>query len=71
MLKSQADLVAGSRGSILWFDDIFQSSIMKQPCSSTNSLPIDFDFHRKAGKHERKVIVINEGAGDAIALLGN
>ncbi|XP_023541196.1 D-cysteine desulfhydrase 2, mitochondrial isoform X2 [Cucurbita pepo subsp. pepo] len=70
MLKTQAELVAGSSGSILWFDDVFQSSIMKQPCSTTNSVPVDYDFHIRARKHERKVIVINEGAGDSIALLG-
>lgn len=71
MLKSQADLVAGSSGSILWFDDIFPSSPRKQPCSTTNSGHIDYDVHRMARKHGRRVIVINEGAGDAIALLGN
>lgn len=71
MLKSQADLVAGSSGSVLWFDDIFPSSITKQSCSTTNSVQIDYNFRRRAGKHGRKVIVINEGAGDAIALLGN
>ncbi|XP_022966679.1 D-cysteine desulfhydrase 2, mitochondrial isoform X2 [Cucurbita maxima] len=70
MLETRAELVAGSSGSILWFDDIFQSSIMKQPCSTTNSVQVDYDFHIRARKHERKVIIINEGAGDSIALLG-
>ncbi|XP_031741182.1 D-cysteine desulfhydrase 2, mitochondrial isoform X2 [Cucumis sativus] len=53
VLKSQADLVAGNSGSVLWFDDILSTSLGKQPRS-----------------HGRRVIVINEGAGDAIALLG-
>lgn len=70
MLKSQADLVAGSSDGIIWFDDIFPSSLKKQACS-TNSVQIDYDFSRRARKHGRKVIVINEGAGDAVALLGN
>ncbi|XP_038893329.1 D-cysteine desulfhydrase 2, mitochondrial isoform X2 [Benincasa hispida] len=70
MLKSQADLVAGSSGSIVWFNDIFPTSLGKQPCSSTNSVHFDYDFHRMARKHGRRVIVINEGAGDAGALLG-
>ncbi|XP_022151787.1 D-cysteine desulfhydrase 2, mitochondrial isoform X2 [Momordica charantia] len=69
MLKSQADLVAGSSDGIIWFDDIFPSSLKKQACS-TNSVQIDYDFNRRARKHGRKVIVINEGAGDAVALLG-
>lgn len=54
VLKSQADLVAGNSGSVLWFDDILSTSLGKQPRS-----------------YGRRVIVINEGAGDAIALLGN
>ncbi|XP_050947187.1 D-cysteine desulfhydrase 2, mitochondrial isoform X5 [Cucumis melo] len=53
VLKSQADLVAGNSGSVLWFDDILSTSLGKQPRS-----------------YGRRVIVINEGAGDAIALLG-
>ncbi|CAN0896314.1 D-cysteine desulfhydrase 2, mitochondrial [Linum grandiflorum] len=51
MLKSHADMVAGSSGHVLWCSDISEDS---------------FESEQSGGK----VVIINEGAGDGVALLG-
>ncbi|WCJ38607.1 Pyridoxal-5'-phosphate-dependent enzyme family protein [Euphorbia peplus] len=60
MLKSHANIVAGNTGLILWCDDILGAdgaySNMKQTDGVEN--------------YQKKVLIVNEGAGDTVALLG-
>lgn len=68
MLKNYAESVAGNSGSVLWFSDIIQAS-------STNELStsnfMQTDASRSEGNHLQKILIVNEGAGDSVALLGN
>ncbi|XP_042500609.1 D-cysteine desulfhydrase 2, mitochondrial-like isoform X2 [Macadamia integrifolia] len=73
MLERHADFVAGG-GSVIQLTDILNTSF-----ASWNSEEVAFaqvEALRStvtscgAGKYPRKVIIINEGAGDAIGLLG-
>lgn len=58
MLRSHAAMVAGEDGSVLWAKDIVEGlEAMDHFSSLTTS--------------RRKVLILNEGAGDALALLGN
>lgn len=66
MLKSHADYLAGSNGNVLWFDDILEASL-SQNDDALNLLRKD--AHRSG--HPRKIVIVNEGAGDVVALLGN
>ncbi|KAK9276038.1 hypothetical protein L1049_005569 [Liquidambar formosana] len=68
MLMRHADLVAGSSGSIVWFSDILEASFTNQEYGKLNFKSMD--AHRSAGKVPRKVVIVNEGAGDAVGLLG-
>lgn len=66
MLKSHADYLAGSSGNVIWFDDIMEASL------SENDGAMSFlqkDAYRS--DHPRKIVIVNEGAGDVVALLGN
>lgn len=62
MLKSHAKLVAGNNGSVLWFSDIIESTSRELAQVNTSISDVN---------HLRKILVINEGAGDSVALLGN
>ncbi|XP_010250939.1 PREDICTED: D-cysteine desulfhydrase 2, mitochondrial isoform X2 [Nelumbo nucifera] len=74
MLKGHADLVAGSSGSVVWLSDILKTSLVS--CSSEEGSFVQANaFQRnftllEPEKRPRKVVIVNEGAGDAIALLG-
>ncbi|CAE6067376.1 unnamed protein product [Arabidopsis arenosa] len=57
MLRSHAAMVAGEDGSVLWAKDIVEGLEVMDHFSSS-----------KASR--RKVLIVNEGAGDALALLG-
>uniref|UniRef100_A0A1J3HGZ4 D-cysteine desulfhydrase 2, mitochondrial n=1 Tax=Noccaea caerulescens TaxID=107243 RepID=A0A1J3HGZ4_NOCCA len=59
MLRTHADFVAGEDGSVLWAKDIIEAmdDAKKDDLSSSQTSP-------------RKVLVLSEGAGDALALLG-
>ena len=65
MLKSHADNVAGTSGHVLWFDDILEDSMN----SNNSSLRVQKEDY--ISDHSRKVAIVNEGAGDVVALLGN
>lgn len=69
MLKSYAKSVAGTSGSVLWFNDIIQASSTTELSTSPNF--VQMDVSRSEGNHQRKILIINEGAGDSVALLGN
>ncbi|KAJ0095212.1 hypothetical protein Patl1_16803 [Pistacia atlantica] len=68
MLKSHAHLIAGNNGHVVWCNDMFEASL-------TGQTPWASDFvqtgaHRDADNCSRKVVIVNEGAGDCVALLG-
>jgi len=65
MLKSHAENVAGTGGQVLWFEDILNDSLNP----STMNLRVEKEDSRR--DCSRKVVIINEGAGDVVALLGN
>lgn len=69
MLKSYAESVAGNNGSVLWFGDIIETSSATELSTSPNFMQMDVS--RSEGNHQRKILVVNEGAGDSVALLGN
>lgn len=66
MLKGHADYVAGSSGNVIWLDEILEAS-WTQKCLNSNF--VQKDAHRS--DLSRNVVIVNEGAGDVIALLGN
>lgn len=66
MLKRYADHVAGSHGHVLWFDDILEASTT---CNKLDSNIAPQEEYRS--DDSRKVAIVNEGAGDVVALLGN
>ncbi|MCL7033084.1 hypothetical protein MKW94_008892 [Papaver nudicaule] len=73
MLSGHAALVAGYTGSVIWFSDILNESITTQKSKEVNSVPIlskSVISGSNAENHQRKVVVINEGAGDFAGLLG-
>lgn len=69
MLKSYAESVAGNDSSVLWFGDIVQSSSATELFTDPNFMQMDVS--RSEENHLRKILVVNEGAGDSVALLGN
>ncbi|KAJ6431059.1 hypothetical protein OIU84_018537 [Salix udensis] len=67
MLKTHADLVASNTGHILCCNDILESSLSDHSSTSSSG---HIDAHGNTENHSRKIIIINEGAGDVVALLG-
>ncbi|KAE9604797.1 hypothetical protein Lal_00011080 [Lupinus albus] len=68
MLKSYAKSVAGNNGSVLYFCDIIQASSTSELSTSPNFMQMDVS--RIEGNNVRKILIVNEGAGDSVALLG-
>ncbi|KAJ4710959.1 D-cysteine desulfhydrase 2, mitochondrial-like [Melia azedarach] len=68
MLKSHANLVAGNKGDVVWCNEIFEESLTAQRSRAPDLGQMDAD--RGANNCTRKVAIINEGAADAVALLG-
>ncbi|KAG8365995.1 hypothetical protein BUALT_Bualt17G0030000 [Buddleja alternifolia] len=67
MLARHAESVVGRNGSMLLLNDILEASSRNRATGKQNVLQVDpFKCREKL----RKVAIINEGAGDAIALLG-
>lgn len=64
MLKNHANLVAGNNDSVVWIDDIIEASTVSFPTSPTLA-------EMDARNHSRKILIINEGAADSVAILGN
>jgi D-cysteine desulfhydrase len=69
MLKSYAESVAGNNGSVLWFSDIIQASLTNELSTSPNFMQMEAS--QSEGNHRQKILIVNEGAGDSVALLGN
>lgn len=68
MLKSYAESVAGNNGSVLWFSDIIQASLTNELSTSPNFMQMEAS--QSEGNHRQKILIVNEGAGDSVALLG-
>ncbi|XP_059657789.1 D-cysteine desulfhydrase 2, mitochondrial [Cornus florida] len=67
MIARHANLLAGSSDSVIRLSDIFEASFTvptsgKSDCERINA-------HRHA-ENSKKVVIVNEGAGDAVGLLG-
>ncbi|KAI3435140.1 uncharacterized protein J3R85_006369 [Psidium guajava] len=69
-LKTHASSVAGKNGCVLSLTDILEAPLTKQNVSSSHPISTSMDDWRSLGNFSRKVVIINEGAGDSIALLG-
>ena len=69
MLKGYAKSVAGNNGSVLWFSDIIQDCSTTELSTSENFMQLDVS--RSEGNLLQKFLIVNEGAGDSVALLGN
>ncbi|ESR51428.1 hypothetical protein CICLE_v10031545mg [Citrus x clementina] len=67
MLKSYANLVAGNNGDVVWCNEIFEASLTAQ--KSRASCLGQMDAHKGIDNCQKKVLIVNEGAGDAVALL--
>ncbi|XAR64467.1 D-cysteine desulfhydrase [Bertholletia excelsa] len=67
MLLKHADLVAGNGGSVVSLNDILEASLTTQISGRPNWKRLD--AHRYA-ENLKTVVIVNEGAGDAVALLG-
>ncbi|KAF6157540.1 hypothetical protein GIB67_004478 [Kingdonia uniflora] len=63
MLSRHAHIVAGDNGCVIEFNDILNASF---PTRRSEEIAIK----SRAEKHRKRVVIINEGAGDAAALLG-
>ncbi|RYQ83161.1 hypothetical protein Ahy_B10g101787 isoform B [Arachis hypogaea] len=67
MLKDYAKSLAGNSGSVISFGNITQNSSTTE--FSTANL-MEFDVSRSDRNLQRKFLIVNEGAGDSVALLG-
>ncbi|XP_012571854.1 D-cysteine desulfhydrase 2, mitochondrial isoform X2 [Cicer arietinum] len=68
MLKSYANSVAGNSGSVMLFSDIIQASSNTELSTSPNFMQMNAS--RSEENHLQKILIVNEGAGDSVALLG-
>ncbi|KAL0364250.1 UNVERIFIED_CONTAM: D-cysteine desulfhydrase 2, mitochondrial [Sesamum angustifolium] len=66
MLARHAESVAGRDGSVIWLNDILGASSRNHSSGKQNFSKAD---PVKCPEKSRKVVVINEGAGDSVALL--
>lgn len=73
MLIKHAELVAGDGGNVVWMDDILQEDFGGLNLEK-GSVPLDGsrDSHLKDENKmsSRKVVIVNEGAGNLVGLLG-
>ncbi|XP_052481778.1 D-cysteine desulfhydrase 2, mitochondrial isoform X2 [Gossypium raimondii] len=68
MLQTHASMVAGHTGSVVYCSDIIDSSLASQTFECSKF--VQRDAPRGTENHSRKVAIVNEGAKDAVALLG-
>ncbi|OAY34428.1 D-cysteine desulfhydrase 2, mitochondrial isoform X2 [Manihot esculenta] len=68
MLKTHANLVAGNTGSVVQCNDILETFLTNQTSIDLNLGQVD--ACKIVENHPKKVLIVNEGAGDAVALLG-
>ncbi|XVE92282.1 hypothetical protein REPUB_Repub01dG0083400 [Reevesia pubescens] len=68
MLQIHAIMVAGNSGNVVHCNDIIDASLTTQAFEYSNFMQMDAPKGNKS--HSTKVVIVNEGAGDAVALLG-
>lgn len=66
MLERHANLIAGSNGSVEWLNDLLAPAFIYHAYGKQNLIQTD----GVTDTRNKKVVIINEGAGDAVALLG-
>lgn len=66
MLLRHANVIAGPNGSVVWLNDIIDS--FTDLPSGTNCMQTNANRSTEDGT--RKVVIVKEGAGDAVALFG-
>ncbi|CAA7395576.1 unnamed protein product [Spirodela intermedia] len=71
MLSMHASLVGGQDGSVIWLNDLFKKSIDDYDSAARflEAKESTYTFS-KVGQDLRKVVVISEGSGDVVGLLG-
>ncbi|XP_057949403.1 D-cysteine desulfhydrase 2, mitochondrial isoform X2 [Malania oleifera] len=68
MLMRHADMVAGSSGSVISLSDIYEASFTASPSGKLSF--VQMGAHRRVENCSKRIIIVNEGAGDAVGLLG-
>lgn len=68
MLSQYADSVAGSSSSVVRLSDILEDSLSTHLYEKPKFERLD--AHRSA-ENSKRVVIVNEGAGDAVGFLGN
>ncbi|OMO81535.1 Tryptophan synthase beta subunit-like PLP-dependent enzymes superfamily [Corchorus olitorius] len=68
ILHTHASMIAGNSGNIVYCNDLIDVSTTTQTFESSKFVQID--AHGGTKSHSTKVAIVNEGAGDAVALLG-
>ncbi|XP_055959583.1 D-cysteine desulfhydrase 2, mitochondrial-like isoform X2 [Mercurialis annua] len=68
MLKTHANLVAGNAGEVLCCNDILETFSTSETSGASNMGKMN--SCTSIEDYPRKVLIINEGAGDVVALLG-
>ncbi|KAL3501097.1 hypothetical protein ACH5RR_035546 [Cinchona calisaya] len=66
MLARHANFIAGSKGSIEWLNDLLESAFIHNAYGKQSLLQMGGSRVTR----NKKVVIISEGAGDAVALLG-
>lgn len=61
-------MIAGDNGNVLWCNDVLEASFTSQKSGTSNFAYMD--AYTVSSNCQRKVVIVNEGAGEAIALLG-
>ncbi|KAL7199410.1 hypothetical protein ACSBR2_021644 [Camellia fascicularis] len=67
MLAKHVDLVAGGSGFVVWLSDILEASLTTQISGKLNCERLNVYRYAESLK---RVVIVNEGAGDAVGLLG-
>lgn len=68
MLKCHANLITGNNGHVVWCNEMLKASLAKWTPWASDF--VQTGAHRDADNCPRKVVIVNEGAGDCVALLG-
>ncbi|XP_044490305.1 D-cysteine desulfhydrase 2, mitochondrial isoform X3 [Mangifera indica] len=68
MLKCHAHLITGNNGHVVWCNEMLKASLAKWTPWASDF--VQTGAHRDADNCPRKVVIVNEGAGDCVALLG-
>ncbi|KAI4317337.1 hypothetical protein L6164_025211 [Bauhinia variegata] len=68
ILNSHANSVAGDNGLVVRFNDIIGASSVTELSTVPNLTRMNES--RSTGNHLRKILIVNEGAGESVALLG-